>query len=43
MTSLLYAAAARLYESVGFVRTQEKDTGGETVYVLGAEKLLRIS
>ena len=37
------AAAARLYESVGFVRTQEKDTGGETVYVLRAEKLLRIS
>ena len=33
-------AAARLYASFGFVRTGEKDVGGEEVYVRRAEEIL---
>ena len=33
-------AAARLYASFGFVRTGEKDIGGEEVYVRRAEEIL---
>ena len=33
-------AAARLYASFGFVRTGEKDVGGEEVYVRRAEEML---
>ena len=33
-------AAARLYASFGFVRTGEKDVGGEEVYVRRAEEVL---
>ena len=33
-------AAARLYASFGFVRTGEKDIGGEEVYVRRAEEML---